>query len=63
MAWDSGGLCPKHWTRWRYFKEIQLWDFMQSMKFIGMVVITAIAVVLALIFVAPIAVYKEWREK
>lgn len=63
MAWNPNGLNPNYWTRWRYFKEIQLWEFAESMKFIGMVLVTAIAVVVTFIVVAPIAVFKEWRER
>lgn len=59
---NMGGLDPKHWTRWRYFKEIQLHFAWESFKFFGMCIVTLLVLVITFLIVAPRVIYKEWRE-
>lgn len=63
MAWNPTGLNPKYWTRWRYFKEIQLHFAWESVKFFGMCILTVITLVIAFVVCVPRAVYKEYKEK
>lgn len=63
MAWNHGGLNPKYWTRWRYFKEIQLWEVKETIKFVGMILITIVALVAACVIAIPKSLYQHFKEE
>ena len=60
---NMGGLDPKYWTRWRYFKEITLWEWGNTLKFLGMCVLTLLALVLAFVIVAPRAIWESLCQR
>lgn len=63
MARNMGGLDPKYWTRWRYFKMVQWPDFKEIVGQILKVLGAFLIVFVVLIVVIPRSIFREWKEK